>query len=175
MKLFIRIAAGTALAAGMALSAAAADLKVGLVTALSGPTSSIGLPYSKGMNAALAYKPEIAGHKVQLIVLDDASDPATAGRNARKLIEEDKVDIIIGSAGVPSSLAIAAVAQESKVPMIALTPIGLAGLVLGRAASARETACACTTGGNRCRFEARIDSPLPAAAPVPAHPQEMKS
>jgi branched-chain amino acid transport system substrate-binding protein len=127
MKHFVRLAAGAAFAAGLATSAAAADLKVGLITALSGPTSSIGLPYSKGMNAALAYKPEIAGRKVQLIVLDDASDPATAARNARKLIEDDKVDILIGSAGVPSSMAIAAVAQESKVPMIALTPIGLAG------------------------------------------------
>ncbi|MDQ2927082.1 MAG: ABC transporter substrate-binding protein [Pseudomonadota bacterium] len=127
MKHLVRVAAGAALAAGLATSASAADLKVGLITALSGPTSSIGLPYSKGMNAALAYKPEIAGHKVQLIVLDDASDPATAGRNARKLIEDDKVDILIGSAGVPSSMAIASVAQESKVPMIALTPIGLAG------------------------------------------------
>jgi len=127
MKQVLRIAAGVALAAGLAASAAAADLKVGLVTALSGPTSSIGIPYSKGMQAALAYKPEVAGRKVQLIVLDDASDPATAGRNARKLIEEDKVDILIGSAGVPSSMAIAAVSRESKVPMIALTPIGLAG------------------------------------------------
>jgi branched-chain amino acid transport system substrate-binding protein len=127
MKHVIRIAAGVALAAGLLASAAAADLKVGLVTALSGPTSSIGIPYSKGMQAALAYKPEIAGRKVQLIVLDDASDPATAGRNARKLIEEDKVDVLIGSAGVPSTMAIAAVSRESKVPMIALTPIGLAG------------------------------------------------
>jgi branched-chain amino acid transport system substrate-binding protein len=127
MKHLVRIGTGVALAAGLAASAAAADLKVGLVTALSGPTSSIGIPYSKGMQAALAYKPEVGGRKVQLIVLDDASDPATAGRNARKLIEEDKVDILIGSAGVPSSMAIAAVSRESKVPMIALTPIGLAG------------------------------------------------
>lgn len=127
MKHLVRIAAGVALAAGLAASATAADLKVGLVTALSGPTSSIGIPYSKGMQAAVAYKAEVAGRKVQLIVLDDASDPATAGRNARKLIEEDKVDILIGSAGVPSSMAIAAVSRESKVPMIALTPIGLAG------------------------------------------------
>ncbi len=127
MKHALRIGTGIALALGVAAAAAAADLKVGLITALSGPTSSIGLPYDKGMKAALAYKPEIAGHKVQLIVLDDASDPATAGRNARKLIEEDKVDILIGSAGVPSSMAIGAVAQESHVPMIALTPIGLAG------------------------------------------------
>jgi predicted hydrocarbon binding protein len=51
---------------------------------------------------------------------------------------------------------------------------GLAGIVLGGPASARETTCACATGGDRCRFEARIDSPLPAAAPVPAHPQEIK-
>ena len=127
MTHLVRTVAGVALAVGLAASAAAADFKVGLVTALSGPTSSIGIPYSKGMQAALAYKPEIAGRKVQLIVLDDASDPATAGRNARKLIEEDKVDILIGSAGVPSSTAIAAVSRESKVPMIALTPIGLAG------------------------------------------------
>jgi branched-chain amino acid transport system substrate-binding protein len=127
MNPFTRLAAGLALAAGVAASASAADLKVGLVTALSGPTSSIGIPYSKGMQAALAYQPEIAGRKVQLIVLDDASDPSTAGRNARKLVEEDKVDILIGSAGVPSSMAIAAVARESKTPMIALTPIGLAG------------------------------------------------
>ena len=105
MNPFTRLAAGLALAAGVAASASAADLKVGLVTALSGPTSSIGIPYSKGMQAALAYQPEIAGRKVQLIVLDDASDPSTAGRNARKLVEEDKVDILIGSAGVPSSRA----------------------------------------------------------------------
>ena len=57
MNHVIRIGAGLALAVGLAASAAAADLKVGLVTALSGPTSSIGIPYGKGMQAALAYKP----------------------------------------------------------------------------------------------------------------------
>ena len=113
MNRIARLAAGLALAAGVAAPATAADLKVGLITALFGPTSSIGIPYSKGMQAALAYKPEVAGRKVQLIVIDDASDPSTAGRNARRLVEEDTVDILIGSAGVPSSMAIAAVARES--------------------------------------------------------------
>jgi branched-chain amino acid transport system substrate-binding protein len=113
MNRIARLAAGLALAAGVAAPATAADLKVGLITALFGPTSSIGIPYSKGMQAALAYKPEVAGRKVQLIVIDDASDPSTAGRNARKPVEKDKVDILIGSAGVPSSMAIAAVARES--------------------------------------------------------------
>src|SRR4029079_2752120 len=71
------------------------------------------------------YKGEIAGRKIQLIVLDDASDPAAAGRNARKLVEEDKVDVLMGSSGVPSSVAIAQVAKETKTPMIGLSPISI--------------------------------------------------
>ena len=56
----------------------------------------------------------LAGHKVELIVLDDASDPTTAGRNARKLVVEDKVDVLIGTSGVPGAMAIAAVARETQ-------------------------------------------------------------
>lgn len=110
-----------------ALSAAAADLKVGLSTSLSGPAASIGIPYAKGMQAALAYKGEVSGHKIQLITLDDNSDPTTAARNARKLIEEDKVDVLMGTSGAPSAMAMAGVARESKTPMIALTPVNLDG------------------------------------------------
>ena len=47
-------------------SALAADLKVGLSVSLSGPNSSLGVPYAKGMQAALAYKPEVNGRKIQL-------------------------------------------------------------------------------------------------------------
>ena len=114
--------AGVAFAAG----ASAADLKVGLSVSLSGPNASLGVPYVKGMQAAIAYRPEIAGRKVVLTVLDDASDPTTAGRNARKLIEEDKVDVIMGTSGVPAAIAMAQVSRETKTPMIGLTPILLA-------------------------------------------------
>jgi branched-chain amino acid transport system substrate-binding protein len=125
MKALLR---GTAVALAAAVStgaALAADLKVGVNVALSGPNASLGLPYSKGMKAAQTYMGEVAGHKVQLILLDDASDPTTAGRNARKLVQEDKVDVLMGSSGVPSSIAIAQVAKESKTPMIGLSPIAI--------------------------------------------------
>jgi branched-chain amino acid transport system substrate-binding protein len=122
------LGAAIALAFGVATGAvSAADLKVGLSVSLSGPNSSLGVPYAKGMQAAIAYKPEINGHKVQLIVLDDGSDPTTAGRNARKLIEEEKVDVIMGTSGVPAAIAMAQVARETKTPMIGLTPISLQG------------------------------------------------
>ena len=125
MKKLIRSACAAAVATAFTVAAWAADLKVGLSVALSGPNSSLGIPYQKGMQAALAYKPEINGRKIQLIVLDDGSDPSAAGRNARKLIEEEKCDVIMGTSGVPSALAMAQVAKETRTPMIGLTPISL--------------------------------------------------
>ncbi|SIR50015.1 amino acid/amide ABC transporter substrate-binding protein, HAAT family [Pseudacidovorax sp. RU35E] len=108
-------------------AALAADYKVGFITSLSGPVSSLGIPYQKGMAAAQAFKADIDGKKVQVIQLDDASDPSTAARNARKLIDEDKVDVIIGTAGSPGALAIAAVARETKTPLISIANANLAG------------------------------------------------
>jgi branched-chain amino acid transport system substrate-binding protein len=125
MKTLAHSALATALAAGFAMTALAADLKVGLSVSLSGPNSSLGVPYAKGMQAALAYKPEVNGRKIQLIVLDDGSDPTTAGRNARKLVEEEKVDVLMGTSGVPAAIAMAQVGRDAKVPMIGLTPIQL--------------------------------------------------
>jgi branched-chain amino acid transport system substrate-binding protein len=127
MNTLLRSLVGMTLAAGLASAALAADLKVGFITSLSGPGSSIGIPYAKGIQAAAAYKPEVGGRKIQLIQLDDASDPSTAARNARKLIDEEKVDVLIGTSGVPGSMAIAAVARESKTPMIGITPLSFAG------------------------------------------------
>src|SRR6476659_3614101 len=90
------VAAGALLAFGLLAHALGADLKVGFITSLSGPVSSLGIPYAKGIQAALLYKAEVAGRKITLVQFDDASDPSTAARNARKLIDEDKVDVIIG-------------------------------------------------------------------------------
>jgi branched-chain amino acid transport system substrate-binding protein len=121
MTFFSPLAAAAAFAAACSC-AAAADLKVGFITSLSGPVSALGIPYAKGIEAAAAARPEIAGRKVQLIVLDDASDPTAAARNARKLVNEDKVDVLIGTSGVPGAMAIAAVARETRTPLISPTP-----------------------------------------------------
>lgn len=127
IKKLVHIATTTVLAGCFATQSLATDLKVGFITSLSGPVSSLGIAYAKGIQAAAAFKPEIAGHKVQLIQLDDASDPSTSARNGRKLIDEDKVDVIIGTAGSPGTLAIAAVARETKTPLIAIANANLPG------------------------------------------------
>jgi len=126
MKRCTRVFVVAALALGVA-QAFAADLKIGVISSLSGPVAALGIPYEKGIRAAIAEHPTIGGRKVELIVLDDASDPTTAGRNARKLVVDDKVDVLIGTSGVPGAMAIAAVANELNTPLISPTPVVIPG------------------------------------------------
>lgn len=125
MRSFSRWMLGATAALAFTATATAQDLKVGLSVSLSGPNSSLGIPYANGMKAAVSMYPEINGRKVQLIVLDDASDPTASGRNARKLVDEEKVDVLMGGSGVPATIAISQVGRESKTPTIGLSPIQL--------------------------------------------------
>lgn len=122
MKSILRVAAIVA-GASLTVGAAHADITVGFVTSLSGPGSSIGVLYDHGMKAAWEYATSVGDEKIKLIQLDDGSDPSAATRNARKLVEENKVDLLIGTATAPSSIAMVAVANELKVPMISISPI----------------------------------------------------
>ena len=100
-----------------------AEILIGFVTGLSGPVSSIGIPNGKGIAAGQAYIGEIGGEKLRVIQLDDGSDPTASARDARKLVEQEKVDILMGTSGAPQTLAMATTAIEMKVPMIAVSPI----------------------------------------------------
>lgn len=123
--MILRLAAIVAALAAPALSVSAsfgADITVGFVTSLSGPGASIGIPYEKGILAGYAYADKVGDHKIKLIRLDDASDPSAATRNARKLVEEEKVDVLMGTSGVPGTIAMVVVATETKTPIISLTP-----------------------------------------------------
>lgn len=102
---------------------ARAEILVGFVTGLSGPVSSIGIPNGKGIAAGQAYVGEVGGEKLRIIQLDDGSDPTASARNARKLVEQEKVDILIGTSGAPQTLAMATAAIEMKIAMIAVSPI----------------------------------------------------
>lgn len=112
-----RLGVTTLLAASAAT--AHAELTIGVSLSLTGPLSSLGLP----QKASLALWPErIAGEPVKLIVLDDASDTTGAVKNARKFVDENKVDVILGSSGVPGVFAIAPVAAEAKTVQLAFAP-----------------------------------------------------
>lgn len=125
MKLSIKLAglaAAGLVASTLAATVQAKDINVGVTLSSTGPAAALGVPER---NTVPLFPTEIAGHKVNYIVLDDATDATKAGRNARKLITEDNVDIIFGSSSTPTSVAVAEVVNEFKVPQIAVAPLDL--------------------------------------------------
>ncbi|MBC3919535.1 ABC transporter substrate-binding protein [Undibacterium sp. CY18W] len=104
-------------AMSMACLSATAQIKVGINLSTTGPAAAIG---SSSKNAILLWPKEIAGKKVEYILLDDATDPGNAVKNVRKLIAEEKVDIIIGPNTTPNALALLDVVAENETPLLAL-------------------------------------------------------
>ena len=125
-----RITSRTALVTGALLVSLAAsgvaraqDITIGVSISTTGPSAALGIPERN----TLEFVPkEIGGLKVNVIVLDDAGDPTTATTNARKLITENKVDVILGSATTPPTIAISNVAFEAGVPHFGLGPMPFA-------------------------------------------------
>ena len=105
------------LAALAMATAAYADINVGVTVSATGPAASLGIPEK---NTIALMPTTIAGQKINYIVLDDASDTTAAVTNARKLINEYKVDVLLGSTTTPNSLAMIDVAAEAQTPMISM-------------------------------------------------------
>lgn len=119
-----KLALASTLALVLAAGSAWADITIGVSVSATGPAASLGIPEK---NTFALLPQTVGGQKVKYIVLDDATDPSTAVKNARKLTGEDKVDAIIGSTATPTSMAILEVAFETKTPQIAMAPLPPAG------------------------------------------------
>lgn len=102
--------------------AAQAEIVIGASFSITGPAAALGIA---PRNTMQLFPQEIAGEKVRYVVLDDATDPTAAARNAHRLVTEEKVDLIIGSTASPPAIAMAQVAAASKTVQLAAAPIDL--------------------------------------------------
>jgi len=113
------MAAAALLVCGTAL----ADINVGVTLSATGPAASLGIPEKNTFE--MLGSPTIGGQKVNFIILDDKSDTTEAVKNTRKLIGEDKVDVIVGSTVTPNSLAMRDVVVEAEIPMVSMAASAL--------------------------------------------------
>jgi branched-chain amino acid transport system substrate-binding protein len=119
---------GTILAASAAALLAAAapafaqsnEITVGVTISATGPAAALGIPIK---NVIELLPGEIAGVKLKIVQLDDAGDSTTATNNARRLITESKIDVLIGSSTTPPTIAVSTVANEASIPHFALAPM----------------------------------------------------
>jgi branched-chain amino acid transport system substrate-binding protein len=96
---------------------AEAQIRIGVDLSTTGPAASIGIP---SKNVVAMWPKEIAGQKIEYIILDDATTPNGAVLNTRKLTSEDKVDVVVGPNTTPNAMAMLDVIAEAQTPMVAL-------------------------------------------------------
>jgi len=96
-------------------------IKVGAILAVTGPASFLGAPEAKTLEMVVAdinAKGGIGGKKVVLIIKDSGASSEKAISFAKQLIEEEKVLAIIGPSTSGETMAIKALAEESKTPLL---------------------------------------------------------
>lgn len=113
----------TAIAA-MAAAPTLADINVGVIASLTGPAAALGAETKK---AVAMFPSTVGSEKVNFILLDDGTDPTNATKNVRKLISEDKVDVILGPNLIVTANAMADVANNDKTPMVSVAPLDVSG------------------------------------------------
>jgi branched-chain amino acid transport system substrate-binding protein len=105
MKLKSALIAGLAAAALMA-GQAVAEVKVGMITTLSGGGAGLGIDVRDGFLLALKMAGD-AGSQVEVVIEDDQQKPDVAVQLADKMIQSDQVDVLTGI--IWSNLAMAVV------------------------------------------------------------------
>ena len=116
--------AAAALAVGASSAAVAADpIKIGAVLSVTGPAAFLGEPEIKTMQLyvdKLNKDGGILGRKIELVHYDDGSDAGKANGFAKRLIDDDKVDLIVGGTTTGSTMSMVPLVDKAGVPFISL-------------------------------------------------------
>ncbi len=112
-----------AIAGMLALSTTAicADIKVGVVSPITGATATFGQENANGIKMAYEKLKKEKGIKFDLIIEDDKSEAIESTNATRKLLSVDKVTMMIGAPTSSLALASAPIVQEAKIPFITPT------------------------------------------------------
>ena len=122
--------ASIALTLVAATALAQEPIRVGAFLSVTGPAAFLGDPeqktlemYVERINAGGG----IAGRKLQLVVYDDGGDAEKARTFAKRLLEQDKVDVIVGGSTTGTTMAAIPLAEQAQTPFVSLA--GAVGIV----------------------------------------------
>ncbi len=118
-----KLAVGTALALSTLAALAADPIKIGSVLSVTGPAAFLGDPELKTMQMyveELNKKGGVLGRQLELVHYDDGSDASKANGFGKRLIDDDKVDIIVGGTTTGATMSMAPLVEKAGVPFISL-------------------------------------------------------
>lgn len=105
-----------------ATAVAAQEIKIGFTGTFTGPNASNGIPYR---NATEIFPETLGGVPVKWIVRDDGGDATNAMKNARRFVDVDKVDAIVGSTSTPTAMTLFDIANETSTAQFAMSPVAI--------------------------------------------------
>ena len=119
----IQWAAAALLAVSAGAFAQGNDIKVGSVLSVTGAAAFLGEPelktlqlYVERINAGGG----VLGRKLALVNYDDGSEASKANSFAKRLLESDKVDVIIGGTTTGATMAMAPLVEKAQIPFVSL-------------------------------------------------------
>src|SRR5262249_52979618 len=95
------------------------EITIGITIITTGPAAAPRIPQRNALGVG---SKQIAGHPVKLTVVDDAGGPTPPPTKARRLVTEEKADILKGSSHTPATIAVSNVANEAGIPHFGLAP-----------------------------------------------------
>ena len=116
-------ALGATLSLAVASAFAADPIKIGSVLSVTGPAGSLGEPELKTMQLyvdEINKKGGVIGRQLQLVSYDDGSDASKANGFTKRLIEDDKVDIIVGGTTTGATMSMVPLVEKAQIPFISL-------------------------------------------------------
>ena len=123
LKYLARAAFAASLAIGATASFAQEPIKIGAFLSATGPAAFLGDPeqktlemYVERINAGGG----VIGRKLQLVSYDDGGDAEKARTFAKRLIEQDKVDVIVGGTTTGATMAVVPLVEQAGVPFVSL-------------------------------------------------------
>src|SRR5450631_3932414 len=129
---FIKNARAGALAAGIIFAGVFAcsgtanaqePIRIGAFLSVTGPAAFLGDPEQKTLEMyveRINASGGVAGRKLQLIVYDDSGDADKARTFAKRLIEQDKVDAIVGGSTTGATMAAIPLVEQAQIPFVSL-------------------------------------------------------
>ena len=123
-----RIFLGTSAAAllflsGLASAQSPAPIKVGAVLSVTGPAAFLGEPQLKTLQLyveRLNAQGGVLGRKLELVHYDDGGEAGKANNLTKRLLESDKVDLIIGGTTTGATMAMAPLVEKASIPFVSL-------------------------------------------------------
>ena len=118
-----KLAIGATLVLGALASYAADPIKIGSVLSVTGPAAFLGDPELKTLQLyveELNKKGGVLGRQLQLVHYDDGSDANKANGFAKRLIDDDKVDILIGGTTTGATMSMVPLVEKANIPFISL-------------------------------------------------------